>query len=622
MKERWSQEVVEALRAVPKLAEAAFDKEEWKEVENRMDALDALLDGSTVSKVATRFGLDRKTVARMRDLATERGADGKLLGYRICVPMKRVAPATPKGAEVPRKGHAFAFEITVRALPDLEKKVDAFNGALPTRSTPSPAFDRLYASIAKLLRDAGYGDHYPLNTTDGGRRALQEYLKRLRAQREANEGAERPEAPAITRVEHLFALQPFDRFEFDEHSIDIDAWFALPLTDGTYQLSHVDHLWLLSTWDAATGAGVAGSLVMGAKYNSDDVCEHIAKVLQPWAPRELVVPGMRYSERAWMPGMMAVDGIVPRSIQFAMDNDASHVGHMTLRNVTDFRMGVGHFARAGNAEARGVAESRHKRFEDELARHLAGGFIPETDNNDKIIVSTLQGERYPIYFEALEDLVDIYLSASNVSDRSTRDPRTPKFLTEQYVASGALLWRCPNTLDHIRRMTIRRMDVRISGCKRTKVPPLVYCDYARYRSPQLIDQWSLIGRVYKATYEKPFDTRELTLWDKGGTKLFTLHALPPYSQVPHTFNQRQRAAAWARAERSRPHKPGEVVRVVRDNVLGYMEAVRTDAPKHAWAAGLIARGQVPARGPQGPALPSPASPLAGFRPLAGSFRRP
>jgi hypothetical protein len=422
-------------------------------------------------------------------------------------------------------------------------------------------------------------------------------------------------------VEHLFSLQPFDRFEFDEHSIDIDAWFALPLTDGSYQLTHVNHLWLLSTWDAATGAGVSGSLVVGTKYNSDDVCEHIAKLLQPWSPRELVIPKMRYSERAWMPGMMAVDGIVPRSLAFAMDNDSSHVGNMALTNVTDHRMGIAHYARAGNAESRAVAESRHKRIENELLRHLAGGFIPATDDNDKIIVSTLSGDRYPIYVEALEDLIDIYLSASNVSDRSTRDPRSPKFLTEQYVASGALLWRCPNTLEHIRRMTVRRMDVRVSGSKRAKVPPLVYCDYARYRSPQLSSQWSLIGRAFKATYEKPFDIRELTLWDERGERLFTLHALPPYAQVPHTFNMRKRAAAWARANQSRPHKPSELGCALGDAVLAYMDVVRKDAATHNWASGLIARGQVPARPVQTPALASSESPLAGLRPLSGSFRR-
>lgn len=620
MKVRWTDVLIDEMRAIPRLTEAGFDKEQWPAVQRRMDALDDLLTGSTVSDVATRRGLDRKTVARLRDYAVERSPDGRLLSYRACVPMKRFAPPALHGAEVPAKAHAFAFEVTVRALPAIAEKLHKFAGSLPTRSSPSPAFNRLYNLIAKTLREGGYGDHYPLNTTDGGRRAVQEYLKRYRKRREAEEGSERPEEPSITRVEHLFTLQPFDRFEFDEHSIDIDAWFALPLADGTYQLSHVDHLWLLSAWDVASSAAVAGSLVLGRKFLTEDVCDLVSKTLQPWAPRQLAVPGMRYSERAWMPGMMSVDGIVPRCSMFAADNDSTHVSDMTLRNITDFRRGVSHYARAGNAEARGFIEARHKRFENELMRYLAGGFIPDTDKNDRIIVSTLRGDRYPIFAEAIEDLIDIYLSASNVSDRSTRDPRTPKFLMEQYAESGALLWRCPNTLEHIRRMTVRRMTVRVSGSKRDKVPPLVYCNHARYRSPQLTGQWSLIGRHFQATYEKPFDTRELTIWDDGGEKLFTLYALPPYAAVPHTFNIRQRAAAWARANQERPHRPGEMRRVVADNVLGYHEAVRESAATHTWASGLIASGALPARAAHVTSQSTSDAPLAGFRPLADKFQ--
>src|SRR3546814_4993162 len=82
------------------------------------------------------------------------------------------------------------------------------------------------------------------------------------------------------------------------------------------------------------------------------------------------------------------------------------------------------------AEARGCVESRFKRVEDELVRYIAGGFMPETDKNARIVVSTLKGERYPIIVDALEDLIDTYFSAANVSDRSTRDARTPKMLME------------------------------------------------------------------------------------------------------------------------------------------------------------------------------------------------
>lgn len=626
MKVRLTDEIVDAIRASARLKAEAYSKEAWAAIEVRVNALDDLLAGSTASAVATLRGLDRKTVARLLANAIERGPDGKRNAYQACIPHKRFAPAEPNledgRVEVPKHAHAFAFETLLRARPEIREKLENFKGPLPGRTVRSPSFNRLYDGIAAGLRRAGFADYYPLNTADRGRRAMQNFIAAQRARRDAEIGAEKPEEPSITRVEHLFSLQPFDRFEFDEHSMDVDAWFALPLADGTYQLRHLDHLWLLGMWDVGSGSNVASSVVFGRKYNSDDVCELIAKSLMPWAPRQLVVPGMHYSPRAWMPGMLEIDGIVPRALMLAMDNDASHVSNMTRENVTDFRLGITHYARAGNAEARGTVESRFKRYENELGRYIAGGFVPETDTNDKVIVSTLKGERYPLMPQAIEDLLDIYLSASNVSERSTRDPRTPRFITEQYVASGAVLWRCPNTLEHIRRLTIARRVVRISGNnggKGTKVPPLVYVDHARYRSPQMSGQYSLIGKSFRATYENPFDSRELTLWDENGRSLFTLHALPPYAAVPHTLRDRQRAAAWDAADRARPRGKDELARLIADNVLAYHQAVRDGAARFPWAAGLVASGAIP-REASSTHVPAATAPLAGFRPLAGEFR--
>lgn len=624
MKVRLTDDLVDAIRARPRLKAETFSKEAWPSIENRMHALDDLLAGSTVLAVSTRRGMDRKTVSRLLEKAVERAPDGNLNAYQACIPLKRFAPPEPAledgPVDVPIHAHAFAFETLLRARPDIRKKLEEFKGPLPTRTARSPSFNRLYDGVAATLRQAGFASHYPLNTGDGGRRAMQKFVADQRAYREAEIGADKPEEPSITRVEHLFSLQPFDRFEFDEHSMDIDAWFAMPLADGTYQLRHLDRLWLLGMWDVRSGSNVANSVIFGRKYHSDDVCELIAKSLSPWSPRDLVVPGMHYSPRAWMPGMLELEGLVPRGIMLAMDNDASHVSGMTRENVTDFRLGIIHYARAGNAEARGTVESRFKRYENELGRYIAGGFVPETDTNDKIIVSTLKGERYPVMPQAIEDLLDIYLSASNVSERSQRDPRTPRSITEQYLASGPVLWRCPNTLEHIRRLTVARRLVRISGSKAKKVPPLVYVDHARFRSPQLSGQWSMIGKTFRATYENPFDARQLTLWDEHGERLFTLQALPPYAAVPHTLRDRQRAAAWDAANRARSNYKSDLARLIADNVEAYHHAVREGAAKFPWAAGLIANGDVAPEVSTQVRVPAAAAPLAGFRPLAGQFR--
>jgi putative transposase len=604
-------ELVDAIRATPVPRKEAFTPDRWAAVEKRLAALEEVLSGAPLALAAERSGVDTKTITRMLKVALERDERGRLHGYQACIPHKRFAPPTPSGATVPRRSHAFAFQLFLKAMPKVERLLHQFKGSLPTRNSRSPSFDRLFRSIHSIIRSEGYADHYPANVSDKGRRATLEYLRRYRRMCAAQVASEQPEEPSISRVEHLLTVQPFDRFEYDEHFVDIDAWMALPLADGTFRLERVRQIWLLAMVDVGSWAPVAASLVIGRKFNSEDVCDLFARSLSPWEPRKPVVEAMRYSERAWMPGCLVDDGTVPRSVMVALDNDATHLSRMTRENLVNERLGIINFGRAGVPESRPYIEALFKRTEDALLRYIAGGFRPETAANARTAVSTLRGSQYPIFADALEDIVDIYFSAANASDRNARDTRSPRSVMEDYINSGALLWRCPDTNEHIRRLMVRRMRVRVTGSR--GAPPRVYQDYASYRSPQLTSQRGLIGRSFVATYENPLDIRQLTLWGDDGARIMTLHALPPYAAAPHTLATRKRAEAWARSNGRRPGRPSEAENATYDNVMAYHAAVRSAAASKPWAAALVAGGQVP---PRPPVMPSSLqAPLAGLRPL-------
>ena len=609
---------VEAIRACPKPNKASFRDEEWVIIENRIRAMDSLLEGASVSAVATRHALDRKTLARMIEHAVQRcELTGRRIGYDVCIPQRRFAIRAPRQAVMPQQAHAFAFEMVLQALPELGRLVHKFKGVLPSRQRRSPAFNRLYAAMAKILRDKGHADAYPLNTVDGGRRALQKYLRRLQETGEAEYAAELPEVPGVTRIEHLFALKPFDRIEFDEHQIDVEAWMAMPLADGTYRLERVKQFWLLAIVDVASGAILAWSLVVGRKYHRLDVLALFAKALRPWTPRELLLPDMRYSPRAWMPSCYLQDGLVPRSVMAALDNDSSHLAKMSLENLVDYHLGILHFGRSGMGQGRAHIEALFKVIENELLRYIAGGFMPETPQGSRFATCTLQGDRHPLIVEFMEDLIDTYVTAHNVSSLSTREPRSPKELIDGHLASGALLWRCPDTEEHARRLTVQRMQVTIKGSRASGVPPLVYQDYGRYRSPQLTGQWGLLGDSFTATYENPEDIRQMTLWSDEGKRLMTLHVMAPYNQVPHSLATRIRAAAWNRNPAARTTEDT----LHQDNVMAYHAGVRAEVAKtRSWASGLILSGDVPAVARPAPSSRDTTAPLAGMRPPAGRFQ--
>ncbi|WP_313213460.1 hypothetical protein [Stenotrophomonas acidaminiphila] len=609
---------VEAILACPKPVRESFSDKEWSVIQNRINALDAVLTGASESAAARKHHLDRKTVSRMIRYAIEPcEATGRLVGYDVCLPQRRFAERAPREAIVPGTAHAFAFEQVLLALPDVGNLVKAFKGALPSRQRRSPAFNRLYASMAAQLKANGHGDAYPLNTVDGGRRALQTYLRRVQGRREAAQAGDLPEAPSTTRIEHLFRLNPFDRVEVDEHRIDVDAWMAMPQANGTYRLEWVNQLWILVIVDVVTGSILAWLLVVGRKYHRLDVLSLFAKALRPWKPRDLLLPEMSYSPRAWMPSCDIDEGLVARSLMAALDNDGSHLAKMSLSNLVDFHLGVLHYGRSGMGEGRPYIEALFKLMENELLRYIAGGFTPQTAQAGRRATTTLQADRYPLIVEFMEDLIDTYVTSHNVTSRSTREPRSPKELTEAYLASGALLWRCPATEEHARRLTVQRMWVTIRGSKASGVPPTVYRDYARYRSPQLTGQWGLIGKSFAATYEDPDDVRQMTLWDAKGQRLLTLHAMAPYCQAPHTLATRIRAAAWNRS--SMAQKDEEAM--IQDNILAYHAGVRREAERmQPWATGLLQSGDVPMAMRPAPQPRDATAPLAGLRPPAGRFQ--
>jgi len=413
--------------------------------------------------------------------------------------------------------------------------------------------------------------------------------------------------PTSTRIESLLSIRPFDRVEYDEHSVDIDAWLAMPMADGSYRLEKISRIWLLAVVDVGSGAILGWEMVLGRKYDQHDVVSLFAKIMSPWQPRDLSASNLSYSTNAWMPSTYLVDEVVMRSAMIAMDNDSSHHAKMTVRNLIDHHKGILHFGRSGMGEGRPYIEALFKKVENGLLRHIAGGFAPATQVNERQVTTKLDGKDHPILLEVLKDLIDTYVTSHNVTSRSTREPRSPKRIIDEHLASGEWMWHAPGTEDDVRNMTVRRMKVTIRGSRKSGVPPLVYLDHARYRSPALSGQWHLIGQTFDATYEDWRDIRKLTLW-RAGKRVLALHALAPYAGAAHTLSIRKRAARWAKSDASREHGN----HCMADNIEAYHAAVRSAAAGVRDSASLMAAGDVP-KAPSKTISQGQDSPLMGIR---------
>ncbi|MEB1558112.1 hypothetical protein VDQ91_15445 [Xanthomonas campestris pv. campestris] len=612
MKPRFTITEADALLALPRPDTKAMTdrtEEEKQAIDNRVGALVALLGGAPISQVATAYSIYPKTLRRMLDLCAKPAFNGGINGFAVCIPGARLVDPQPRHTGLPPQGRAHAMTQLILAIPELGALVAKFKGEVPTRTRTSPAFDRLYAQIKRILKGVGLGDCYPLNTRDGGRRALSTFIRRSR-EHNADQAMAFSAPMALTKWKELADIRPFDEMQFDAHYIDLkDQCVAVPLPDGTSVLAKISGLLLLVEFDVGSRACVSWQVVIDASYDQFDLLRTLSAGLTPWHPRDLSGRRMRYLPNAWMPA--ATPGLLPRALKLSLDNFSGHLAKHARRTMLHHQLGIYRFGVAGIPQTRAEIEAFFKLIEQKVLRFLAGGFEPETKNRVEQKVSTRMASNYPIFADLLEDFLDVAISTYNVSAHAELHNRSPREVAERYIELGGMPLCSSRTADDARDMRRIRVQVTIRGSKSGDVLPHVNYGYGTYRSDTLNPRTDLIGEKFHG-YIEDDDARFLTLLDERGLPYITLQTLPPYARTPHTLAERKRAEKLKRSHSGRWEG-------IDDLIEAYHADVRECARHLKWAADEVASGALPRAPVDRPLCTSSgaAQTLAGLPPRGG-----
>jgi hypothetical protein len=591
-------------------------KERYREAfDKRVLALRAVIGGSAISAASLQFGVDRTTLTEMLRQASLPAADGKALGFRVCIPWYRKQEATVRTSEVPSGARPHVFGGLLRALPELARLITSYKDRLPTHNRPSPKFDALFRKFKKVLKDSRHELSYPLNTRDQGRRALQNWIKRQRTHlRDLKMADNDDHGASVTRLDHIFQLQPLDRVEFDGHHIDND-WHALvPTRDGQWTTALVSKIWLLAIIDVVSLVVLACTLVIGEAYDTFDVMETFAKALTPWKPRELIVPKMQYASNAWMPSMVETPGQILRTVSVALDNAWAHRAIAATENLGDHLLGVVNLGYPHVPEGRPNVEAFFKRMEDRVLRFIAGGYRPAKGLGDeKENVSGKLGKDYPVDTEALNDLVDVAVSAYNTTPHPALQNRTPREVYESHLRDGIWTIQSGTTREDASELLTLHFHVTIRGSKPKGVLPHVRCEGARYRSRKLNARYDLIGKAFRATVHWQ-SAHQIALWDDDGNLFVVLEALRPW-HTPHSLRLRKTVLR---------HRRSGLIEIegAQDAVDAYNQFVRTKASELQWATDEYLKLNLqksPSRLDSAPKSPyAHLDTLAGLKPRVGS----
>lgn len=599
---------VARLLALPRpdtTAMADLDEVTRKAIDNRVMALVALIEGEPIRRVSKLYGLHRRTCKRMLERANEPAQNGRLHGFAVCLPQVRLVDPKPRAKDVPVLKHAYGMTRLVEAVPELKAALVKFRGALPSRRQTSPAFNRLCGEVNRILARAGRGDNdYPHNTRDGGRRALANFIERLRT-RSAELAMNFVVEPALTKWAELSAPEPFDEVQVDGHYIDLkDQWCAIPLSDGTHRLTRVSGLMLLAEIDVASRACMGWTVIVDDAYSQFDFLRTIKRALMPWRPKDMTGRRMQYLPNAWMPS--AIDGPPPRGLRISVDNYSSHLAKHAKKALAQVRLGIYRFGHAGIPETRPHVEAFFKSIEVQVLRYLAGGFEPETKVRDEQQVSPQNSRAHPIFLHLLDDLLDIVFSTYNSTAHEGLQGRSPREVIEAYLADGGMPLRSSRTAEDVRDLGRFRLRVTIRGGNGEL--PHVNFGYATYRSEKLNTRQDLVGTTFNGYIEE--DARFLVLLAATGQPYLELKTLPPYALTPHTLDERKRAHRWRKTR-------GQRWDGIDDLIDAFHAEVRDAARRLRWAADDVASGRVPKATSREPARSHAARTLEGFAPRGG-----
>lgn len=561
-------------------------------------ALTAVYKGSSVRDAAKHYSVRRGTLNDIVAESLRLHGDGKLVGYRACQWHHRREPAPNAAAPALSSEPPASLAAVLQRLPAALALVVAFRGRLPDRQRASRAFDAFFKRFMKLVTGAGWAESPLWASPDRGRRAL---IRRLRRARETLPAAdldeEPPEKGHATRLEHLFSLKPFDRFEIDGHRIDV-KWRALVQTpDGGWVPRLITCLWLIAIIDVVSRAIVAWNVVVKDNYNRFDLLRTVSRSLVPWRRRVLICPGMVYHPEAWMPNAVDTASAIMRAASLAMDSAMAHIARDATNNLADFFRGVVNLGFPGVPESRAHIEAFFKKVEAQVLRLIAGGFRPAGADDDGPTDTTgLRPEDYPVKLQALDDLMDVAVSGYNPTEQDELFNRSPRQVVEQYFESAVPI-RSTLTADDLAQLLVLRFRVKITGKKKVR-QPFVKWKGGRYRTDKMRDRWHLLGERFDATVNAD-DPRRMALWRDG--KLYAvLHVLPPWAASPHDLETRLRALACK--------KRGLVSWKGKDDaVAAYLEAVRQWALELGWATDEYLRSDL-AAAPRRAASAAPASP--------------
>jgi hypothetical protein len=503
-------------------------------------AIDLYQGQCAIKEIEDRTRLEKQTLYKLVDRCLEPHPDGKVWGYRACIPNERISSHfDPQGdlmtvdALGAKPGSLVAL---LRLYPGIRLAMEEYleTGARKGLKTKdkNPSAQKLHIYFISLCQDAGVPlSRYPFNSVTRAIPAISRYFRAWK--KFNNRGAKRNWSPfetdGIPAPTRIYAAA-----EVDGHQIDYVC--SINVSDEETGAEHwvqITRFWIILVVEVVSRAILGYSISFGHKnYNQFDYIRAIKNSLIPWKPRPQEVEGMSYASGEGLP-----NGLIPACAyacadEYRIDNAKAQISQAAIGEIENMGS-VPVLGPIAAPDSRPLVEAFNRVLEEAGFHHVPGTVGSRSSSRSPKPVK--DGSSVPrMTAKQLHDFVDILIARLSARTVAVNGMSALEFMRKQTANGISIVRHLPMAL----RAHFVRFDITQEALVSLDdgVPTIRFCG-GRYYGKNL--KKSHVGQhVLIRTQSRDIRTLEASI-SKSGEHLGELIVERRFRDRPHSVETRR-----------------------------------------------------------------------------------
>lgn len=533
-------------RDIKNWPEVYYDKLEprrKKMFEIRKKSITSWFNGKELKYICAENNICRSQLYSWINRCIAKHKDGRIFGWRGIIPFKNNVAYKGNVSLDKTNGHPGSLKQLFESHPEIHSKLVDNYFSNKKGQERFKQVNTLHKEFIKLCRNHGIkDDEYPLNTVTVARASFYRYFKHLS---EINYKkfleTRQPEAPNRSEFftspnddNFIPCFRPYERVEIDGHRIDLQLNAVIQQVDGSFTTKEIERIWIIACIDKASRAILGYHLSYSREYSSADVLMAVKNSIDPWSPKEIVIPGLTYALGAGFPSGLIEDLKWSVFDEIALDNAKAHLSKIVVENLLNIVNCAFNDGPVGTPEIRGVVERFFGTLEERGIHRLPGTTGSSPDDKRRI-----KGDLPVVEADELESLLEVLIANYNATPHSGLKHKSPIQYLESYIDSNNPVFRhLPNHLQRDNSIASFSIERTVRGNKDEGRRPYIQYENAVYKNIVLSNSFSLIGQKLTIVVDIT-DLRTVKAYLPNGEELGVLSAQGEWSLSKHDLKLRK-----------------------------------------------------------------------------------